>query len=107
VMLRVRCDVHPWMTGYLGIVPHPYFAVSGAQGAFTIADIPPGHYTVQAWHERYGTATQTIDIKAGSATSVEFSFSGTGQASAAPPAGFVAQDLSLPAGIGLLAVATN
>jgi hypothetical protein len=94
VMLHLKCDVHPWMTGYLGVVSHPYFAVTGAQGAFSIGDIPPGRYTVQAWHERYGTATQTIDIKAGGATSVEFSFSGSGQASAAPT-GFVAQDLRL------------
>jgi plastocyanin len=95
VMLHVRCDVHPWMTGYLGVVSHPYFAVSGAQGAFTIDNIPPGHYTVQAWHERYGSVTQTIDIIAGKATTAEFSYSGSGQASNSP-AGFAAQDLLLP-----------
>jgi hypothetical protein len=78
VMLRVRCDVHPWMTGYLGIVSHPYFAVTGAQGAFTIANIPPGHYTVQAWHERFGTTTQAVDIKADAATVVDFSYSDSG-----------------------------
>ena len=95
VMLHVKCDVHPWMSGYLGVLSHPYFAVTGAQGAFSIADIPPGHYTVQAWHERYGTTTQTIDITAGKATVADFSFGGNAQASPAP-AGFVAQDLVVP-----------
>jgi hypothetical protein len=96
VMLHVRCDVHPWMTGYLGVLPHPYFAVSGAQGAFTIDHVPPGHYTVQAWHERYGTVREAIDITAGKATIVEFSYSGHELASQAP-AGFTPQELRLPA----------
>jgi Carboxypeptidase regulatory-like domain len=95
VMLHVKCDVHPWMTGYLGVVSHPYFAVTGPQGAFTITNIPPGHYTVQAWHERFGTTTQAIDIKAGSATVVEFSYSASGQASGSP-AGFAARELRIP-----------
>ena len=77
VMLHVRCDVHPWMTGYIGVVSHPYFAVSGAGGAFTIANVPPGHYTVQAWHERYGATTRAVDVKAGATTAVDFVYSGT------------------------------
>jgi hypothetical protein len=106
VMLHVRCDVHPWMTGYLGVVPHPYYAVSGAQGAFTIDHVPPGHYTVQAWHERYGTVTQTVDVKAGKATVVEFSYSGHEQASRAP-VGFAPQELQLPAGAREVALAAK
>jgi len=106
VMLHVRCDVHPWMSGYLGVLPHPYFAVSGAQGAFTIAHVPPGHYTVQAWHERYGTVSQPVDVKAGGATVVEFSYSGSEHASNAP-AGFAPQELRLPADTGLLTLAAK
>ena len=76
VMLHVRCDVHPWMTGYIGVVSHPYFAVSGAGGAFTIANVPPGRYTVQAWHERYGATTRDVEVKPGAATTVDFAYSG-------------------------------
>jgi Carboxypeptidase regulatory-like domain len=82
VMLHVKCDVHPWMTGYIGVVSHPYFAVSGASGAFTISNVPPGHYTVQAWHERYGTTTRTIDVKAGATTTIDFVYSGAEAAAA-------------------------
>lgn len=84
VMLHVRCDVHPWMTGYIGVVPHPYFAVSGAQGAFTIANVPPGHYTVKAWHERYGVVSQAVDVTAGKATVVDFSYAETAAPATAP-----------------------
>lgn len=70
VMIQLKCDVHPWMVGYLGVVPHPYYAVTGADGRFLLKDVPPGTYTIEAWHERFGvqrvqaqvTATQTTDL---------------------------------------------
>jgi len=74
VMLHVKCDVHPWMTGYIGVVNHPYYAVSDATGAFTIANVPAGTQTVQVWHEKYGLSTQTVDVKAGATTNVDFAF---------------------------------
>ena len=64
-MLHVTCDVHSWMSAWVGVEPHPYFAVSGADGSFTIANVPAGRRTIRAWQERYGWITRTIDVKAG------------------------------------------
>jgi len=77
VMLHIKCDVHRWMTAYVGVVDHPYFAVSGDQGTFTIEAIPPGRHTIRAWHERYGTLTQSVDVAAGTAANVEFIYTGS------------------------------
>jgi plastocyanin len=63
VMIPVRCDVHGWMRAYIGVVDHPYFAVSQRDGTFTIDNLPPGDYVLEAWHERYGT--QTLEVSVG------------------------------------------
>ena len=76
-MLRITCDVHRWMTAYVGVVDHPYFAVSGGQGTFRIDGIPAGHYSIRAWHERYGTSTQSVDVAGGNAAIVEFIYTGS------------------------------
>lgn len=60
VMVPVGCDMHPWMQAYIGVLDHPYYAVTDATGAFTIAGVPPGRYVVEAWHERLGTRVQDI-----------------------------------------------
>ncbi len=65
---KVKCDVHPWMTGYVAIFAHPYFAVTGDDGTFAIKGLPDGTYTLQAWHERYGTKDQQVTVKDGKAT---------------------------------------
>jgi Carboxypeptidase regulatory-like domain len=96
VMLHVRCDVHNWMTGYIGIVSHPYFAVTDAAGAFTIANVPAGKQTVQVWHEQYGALTQTVDAKAGGTTTVEFAYTGNEKPSPSQTA-FAVQELVVPA----------
>ncbi len=72
-IFKVKCDVHPWMTGWVAVFDHPYFAVTGDDGAFTIKGLPDGTYTLQAWHERYGTKDQTVVVKAGVATA-DFAF---------------------------------
>jgi plastocyanin len=78
VMLPIKCDVHRWMTSYVGVVQHPYFAVTDREGRFTIADVPPGSYTLETWHEQYGTLTQPLRVKPGAtATPVDFSYTGT------------------------------
>lgn len=82
-MMRLTCDIHNWMTIYVGVMSHPYFAVSGADGTFTIADVPPGHYELEVWHERYGPKTQTIDVVAGQTSALEFSYDGTEKAAPA------------------------
>ena len=72
-MLRVGCDVHRWMTAWVGVVTHPYFAVSeGKTGTFTIANVPPGRHNVTAWHEAFGTLTKAIEIKDGQTVTLDF-----------------------------------
>ena len=63
VMIHVRCDLHPWMHAYLGVLDHPYFAVTGGDGTFTLADVPPGHYVVAVWHERLGTREIPVTLE--------------------------------------------
>jgi plastocyanin len=74
VMLQIKCDVHRWMTEYVGVVNHPYFAVSADGGTFKIPGVPVGTQTVQAWHEAYGKLTQTVDVKPGATTTVELTY---------------------------------
>ena len=62
VMVPFKCDVHPWMEAYIGVVDHPFFAVSGADGSFSLEGLPPGTYTIEAWHEMLGARTQTVTI---------------------------------------------
>jgi hypothetical protein len=74
-MLHLACDIHRWMTAYVGVEPHPYFNVTNGSGAFTIASVPPGRYQIRAWHERYGWLTKTVDVKPGATTTIEFAYS--------------------------------
>jgi plastocyanin len=97
-LLRLKCDVHSWMTAYVGVVNHPYFAVSDEMGTFTIKNVPAGHQTVRAWHERYGRITMTADVKAGATTMVTLEYSGNEKPSTAdvhdllvPASGMMAQ----------------
>ncbi len=76
VMVKIKCDVHPWMSAYAGVVDHPFHAVTGADGAFAVSNLPAGTYTLEAWHEEYGTATQSVTIADGQAASVNFTFGG-------------------------------
>lgn len=62
VMVKFKCDVHPWMNAYIGVLGHPYYAVSGEDGTFKISNLPAGKYTLEAWHEKYGTQTQEIAV---------------------------------------------
>jgi mono/diheme cytochrome c family protein len=76
VMIEVTCDVHGWMTAYVGVVDHPYFAVTRSDGTFNFpARLPPGTYTISAWHERYGTSDQEVVITEETELSVAFAFS--------------------------------
>jgi plastocyanin len=61
-ILKFKCDVHPWMTGYVLVSSHPFFATTGEDGSFKIANVPPGKYTVEAWHERFGTKTTEVTV---------------------------------------------
>jgi plastocyanin len=82
-VLRIRCDIHAWMVSFVGVSPHPYFAVSASDGAFTIRDAPAGRHTIRVWHERYGRLTATVDVKAGATATADFAYTGKEQPSAA------------------------
>jgi plastocyanin len=71
VAVSVRCDLHPWMQGWIGVFDHPYFAVTGPDGAFSLANLPPGTYVIAAWHERLGTAEHTVTLAARGAETVD------------------------------------
>ncbi len=76
VMVPLRCDVHGWMNAYIGVLDHPYHSVSDGSGAFDLSTLPPGDYVIEAWHERYGTQTQTVTVTTGETAEVTFTFSG-------------------------------
>ena len=76
IMLRVTCDVHKWMTAFVGVVNHPYFGTSGPTGTYAIDNVPAGTYKIQAWHERYGVLTQTVRVKEGSTSTADFAYTG-------------------------------
>jgi plastocyanin len=73
-VLKFKCDVHPWMTGYVVVSGNPFFAVSDDNGQFRIGDVPAGKYTLTAWHERYGTKTTEITVAADKPTEVSFQY---------------------------------
>jgi plastocyanin len=73
-MFTVKCDVHPWMNAYVGVLKHPFFSVSGTDGQFNIANLPAGTYTLEAWHERLGTQTQQVTVTDGGTATASFVF---------------------------------
>jgi plastocyanin len=77
-MFVIKCDVHPWMQSYIGVFSHPFYAVTGADGKFTIANLPAGTYEVEAWHEKLGTRKATVTVGASDTKTASFTF--------APPA---------------------
>jgi hypothetical protein len=71
--LKFTCDVHfKWMFAWVSIFDHPYFAVSGKDGSFKIANVPPGKYKIQAAHRKAGTVTQEVEVKEGEPAKVDF-----------------------------------
>ena len=71
MFLKFKCDVHPWMFAWVSVFDHPYFAVSGKDGSFKIANVPAGKYTIQAAHRKAGIVTQEIEVKDGAANKVD------------------------------------
>ena len=71
---KVKCDVHGWMKAWMAVMPHPFYAVSAANGTFTIPNLPPGSYTLVAWHEKYGAKEQPITVAAKESKAVTFTF---------------------------------
>jgi plastocyanin len=75
VMVPLQCNVHGWMNAYVGVLPHPFFSTSGKDGAFTISNLPPGTYEIEAWHEKLGTQKSTVTVGAGETKTTDFTFS--------------------------------
>src|SRR5262249_50771180 len=91
VLVSVKCNQHPWMKSYVGVMKTKLFAISGEDGGFTISGVPPGKYTVVAWHEGGTTGTQKemqVEVKPGAAATADFSFGASaalrGQSSSLP-----------------------
>lgn len=75
IMVKFKCDVHPWMNAYAGVLTHPFFAVTGDDGSFEIKDLPSGTYSIEAWHEKYGVQTQSVTV-ADADIAIHFSYAG-------------------------------
>ena len=73
-MVPFKCDVHKWMNSYAGVVDHPFFAVSGTDGSFTISGVPPGTYTVEVWHEKFGTKEMSVTVAETATAEANFSY---------------------------------
>jgi plastocyanin len=74
VMLPLECNVHGWMHAHAGVLPHPFFATTGSDGTFTITHLPAGTYTIEAWHERYGTQAVTVTVGADETKTVDLKY---------------------------------
>jgi plastocyanin len=75
-VIRWKCDVHGWMRAYIGVNKNPHQAVTGDDGAFKI-DLPPGTYTVEAWHEKFGVKSADVTVEAGKPATLVFKYDGT------------------------------
>jgi plastocyanin len=77
MMIPVQCNQHPWMRAYINVLTHPYFAVSAADGSFTIKNLPPGEYTLVAVHEKFGEQTMKVSVGPKMDTDARFVFAAT------------------------------
>jgi len=74
VMVPFKCDVHGWMNAYVGVLDHPYFATTGEDGKFELKTLPPGTYTIEAWHEKLGATTQSVTLGPKESKEITFTF---------------------------------
>jgi plastocyanin len=76
-VIKFTCDVHPWMRGFVVVSSHPFFAVSGKDGSFSIDKVPAGKYDVEAWHPHYGLKKASVEVADGKTAEVTFAYDGT------------------------------
>jgi len=77
VAVPFACDVHPWMHAYAGVFAHPFFAVTGGDGTFTLSGLPPGTYTIDTWQEKLGTQEVKVTVAAGETKTVDVTYPGS------------------------------
>ena len=75
IMVPFKCDVHKWMASYVGVLDHPFFAVTDSDGRFSIEGLLEGDYVVEAWHEKYGTKQANLSVGADGAAALDFELS--------------------------------
>ncbi len=73
--IKVKCDMHAWMTSWIIVVDHPYHAITDQQGGFVIENVPPGTYTLEVWHETVGSSSQTLTVTEGQTTKLSLELS--------------------------------
>jgi len=73
-VFHIKCDIHPWMSAYVGAFTHPFFSVTSTDGKFTISGLDPGTYVITAWHERLGTQAATVTVGANDTKTQNFKF---------------------------------
>jgi hypothetical protein len=69
-IIKLTCDVHSWMLGWVAVMPNPFFGVTDANGVAKVENVPPGKYKVEVWHETLGKQTKDVEVKAGQTTKV-------------------------------------
>ncbi len=74
MLFPVTCSVHPWMRSYIGVSPHPFFAVTGDDGSFTLKGVPPGTYTIEAVHEKYGRKEGRLTLAPNGNATLDFAY---------------------------------
>ena len=77
IAIPMKCNIHPWMRSYVAVFKHPFFAVTDKAGNFELKNLPPGDYTIEAWHEKLGKSTQKISVGPGATKELEFVFKST------------------------------
>jgi plastocyanin len=75
-IIKITCDVHSWMLGWIAVMPHPFFGVTGENGTTKIDNVPAGKHTVEVWHETLGKQTKDVEVKAGQTAKVSFEMKG-------------------------------
>ena len=89
-IIRLKCEPHQWMMGFVAIFDHPYFSVTGSDGAFTISKVPAGRQTVRVWHEVFGEVTRQVVVKAGETVTLDIAYTGAAKKAA------TIRDLTVP-----------
>lgn len=76
IMFPIKCNVHAWMKAYAAVMEHPYFAVTGEAGTFEMKNVPPGEYTLEAWHERFPAQQAKVTVAPNGSVAADFTFKG-------------------------------